>query len=439
MSQPTPYARQANYTDWSAAYPTAPHSGVSMDADFNAAALTLSGILANLALIQRDDGKVANASINLEQLGTGVLALFASTAGWKPRGLWLTATAYVVGDFVASGTGSYVCAVAHTGGVFATDKAAGKWILLFDTAGVTPGDGTVTAAKLAAGSVTAPAIGFTALDLTGSVHAQGGLAAGTAPGGALLHAKQAAGATYGKIERTTDVQGAVGYQIIGVGATWTLEQAAASSTLALRLGAVVSVTFTALGGSDTSGTVRALAGVVPIAGVGVGLSFGAAGGKLAAYDYDAVLWRDIKVQGLNTYLTAGGIDVLKATATGVDVTGLLTQNAIAVGYLGIPGNTQSAAYTIALADAGKDIYSENTAGQTVVIPTNAVLALGQGFTVSITNDGTTAITVDTTGVVVRLAGTSTVTGNRTIAAGGQALLRKVKSPDRWWIGGVGVS
>jgi len=42
---------------------------------------------------------------------------------------WITATAYVVGDFVTESGLEYYCVEAHTAGVFATDLAAVKWVL----------------------------------------------------------------------------------------------------------------------------------------------------------------------------------------------------------------------------------------------------------------------------------------------------------------------
>lgn len=48
------------------------------------------------------------------------------------QGDWLTATAYQVGNFVTDSDIYYVCAVAHTSGVLATDVAAGKWNVLVD-------------------------------------------------------------------------------------------------------------------------------------------------------------------------------------------------------------------------------------------------------------------------------------------------------------------
>jgi hypothetical protein len=46
---------------------------------------------------------------------------------WTSRGLWATATAYVVNDLVDVAGSAYICAIAHTSGTFATDYAAGKW------------------------------------------------------------------------------------------------------------------------------------------------------------------------------------------------------------------------------------------------------------------------------------------------------------------------
>jgi hypothetical protein len=47
---------------------------------------------------------------------------------------WVTSTAYVVGDVVATGGAVYKCLTAHTSGTFATDLAAVKWVLVTSTA-----------------------------------------------------------------------------------------------------------------------------------------------------------------------------------------------------------------------------------------------------------------------------------------------------------------
>lgn len=69
------------------------------------------------------------------QVGTAYTTVWVS---WMPRTvkfdttLWLTATAYAVGAVrTVEATGEcYRCLVAHTSGTFATDLAAGKWVLM---------------------------------------------------------------------------------------------------------------------------------------------------------------------------------------------------------------------------------------------------------------------------------------------------------------------
>ncbi len=43
---------------------------------------------------------------------------------------WVTSTSYTVGIVVTNSGSSYFCLVAHTSGTFATDLAAGKWLLV---------------------------------------------------------------------------------------------------------------------------------------------------------------------------------------------------------------------------------------------------------------------------------------------------------------------
>lgn len=85
----------------------------------------LNQTIANLALIQRDDGKLLDGLVEPYNFSSASMAYLSTR--WLPRGLWATATAYAVSDLVdVSGT-AYVCAIAHTSGVFATDYASGKW------------------------------------------------------------------------------------------------------------------------------------------------------------------------------------------------------------------------------------------------------------------------------------------------------------------------
>lgn len=442
MPQPPAYARSFSFGDDEASDPSGHVPGGSLDAEFNAIAVTSAAILANLVKIQRDDGALKNTVVTLDSLSADVLIALGGGGSWLPRGAWVTLTQYAVADVVQNGTATYVAAAVHVAAaVFADDYAAGKWIKLFDSAGVIPSDGSVTTPKIADGSVTEPKIGFTSLDLAGSIRGQGGLSAGTAPEGALMHAKTAAGAVLVKAERTTDAQGAVGYQIVGVGATWTLQQAAGSNNLQLLQGATIRLTFDETGYLVVAGAIRST-GADPAAGAGVHLSYIAGVGYLTSRDYTANAWKDLKLRGKDVYITAGGVDIAKATSTGMDILAgkTLTLDGSAVGYLGIPQNIDNDARTLSSADNGRHIYSENVAGQTITVPLNATDPLPVDYATLIINDGSNPISLtgeDAT-VLIRLAGTATVTQTRTIAAGGWAFVKKVKT-NRWWAGGNGVS
>lgn len=441
MTQPPAYVRQFNFADYSASYPGVQQPGASLDAEFNAVLGSIAGARASLAVIQRDDGRLANQSVTLESLSPAVMYALGAGVIWLPRGAWVALTAYAISDVIQSGTASYVCAVAHTSGTFATDVAAGKWIKLFDDAGTIPADGSVTAIKLAAGAVTAAAIGFTSLSLSGRVRATSGLQAGTAPAEGVLHAKLDTGDVHVKVERKTDAQGAAGYQIIGVAATWAILQPLSGSTLTFARNGTVGMTLTATGGIDQAGAIRAVDGAAPTVGAGVAMTYVGGGGahsaKITARDYDGASWTPLAIEGSTLTLVASAVTVASATATGIDFTGTVKRGGVELGYLGLPQNAQNGTYTLALTDSGKQIYSQNVAGQAIAIPTNAAVAFPVETVIVIVNDGANPITIGTTGVTVKLAG-SAFTGDRTIAANGIATLVKVGT-DRWFISGPGVA
>ena len=129
MSQPTQYDRLYNFVTYALANPSATYQPAYTDAEFNAIQLTLSETLINLSLIQRDDGALKNGVVTQDSFSTVVAALFA-TAGSTIRGAWVTATAYALKDVVTDGGVTYLCAVAHTSGTFATDLTAVKWVAL---------------------------------------------------------------------------------------------------------------------------------------------------------------------------------------------------------------------------------------------------------------------------------------------------------------------
>lgn len=439
MTQPTAYTRQFDFTDHSADHPDEQQPGNQLDAEFNAVLTTFSGILANLVLIQRDDGALRNGVVTLESMSSGALTALAGE--WTPRGTWLTATAYAVSDVVVDGTKTVVCAVAHTSGTFATDLAAGKWVLLYDTAGATIADGSITTAKLAPGAVTDAKQSLTTLDLTGTFRAQGGVAAGTASPGGLMHAKADSGHVYVTAERATAAQGRVGVEMLGVGTNWymRMDTSGTSLTFINNVLGTISTTLTQAGGLDQRGHIRTTASAPPSAGVGGMIYYSSSISYFDSYDFDAVAWKDLKVRGKDVYLTASAVDVVKVTSTTVafTATGGVTRNTYQMGYLGAPLNTQSGAYPLALTDCGKRIYCTNVAGQTITIPANATVAFPVDDAVMVLiNNGGGAVTVSPAVGVTLNWGAST--GSRTLGVKGVATLMKVAT-NEWFVVGTEIT
>lgn len=65
----------------------------------------------------------------------------------KPKGQWLTATAYVLGDLVYQTGSQYECITAHTSGTFATDLSGAKWRIFVAQGSAGAGTGDVLAAN----------------------------------------------------------------------------------------------------------------------------------------------------------------------------------------------------------------------------------------------------------------------------------------------------
>ena len=104
------------------------------------------------------------------------------------------------------------------------------------------------------------------------------------------------------------------------------------------------------------------------------------------------------------------------------------------GYKGLPQNSQTTGYTLALSDQGKHI-SITTGG--VTIPANGSVAFPIGSAITIFNNSGSNQTISITSDTLRQAGTAN-TGSRTLAQYGLATVVKVASTT-WVITGAGVS
>lgn len=107
------------------------------------------------------------------------------------------------------------------------------------------------------------------------------------------------------------------------------------------------------------------------------------------------------------------------------------------GNLGIPFNSQSAAYTAVLADDGLLHPSADTTARTFTIPANASVAYPLFKTLVFVNEhGAGLLTIAITSDTMYLAGDGS-TGSRTLAADGIAIAIKITATE-WLIAGTGL-
>jgi hypothetical protein len=173
----------------------------------------------------------------------------------------------------------------------------------------------------------------------------------------------------------------------------------------------------------------------------VGLQVGSAGG-VQAWDSD--------LQGIaNATLTSAGFIRTNGSGTYTsDTTTYLASSSLpgnpsnanaakGYGYVGMPQiNNPASPYTISATDSGKHIYM-TTSGRTITIPANGTTALEIGTTVVVVNGPGVTTTISINSDTVRLAGT-TATGTRTLSENGVATLIKIAATT-WIASGNGLA
>lgn len=130
MSQAQKYVRATDFSDEELAN-VGGRSTVrtaAVDSELDSIGVSLNRAIVNQILNQRDDGEIRDGRVKLFTLASDVLALLTQY-GSIPRGAWLTNTLYSPKDLVAQSGNTYISVTLHTSGVFATDLAAGKWLL----------------------------------------------------------------------------------------------------------------------------------------------------------------------------------------------------------------------------------------------------------------------------------------------------------------------
>jgi hypothetical protein len=147
--------------------------------------------------------------------------------------------------------------------------------------------------------------------------------------------------------------------------------------------------------------------------------------------------------GSNTLTDVAGTTATQTltnkTISGADNT-LTADGTNAVGFRVIPQNSQSAAYTLVLADSGKHILhpSADTTARTFTIPANSSVQFPIGTAITFINqNGAGVVTIAITTDTMRLSPAGT-TGSRTLAANGSATAIKITSTE-WLISGSGLT
>lgn len=149
MTAAPTYNRVYNFTGFQAAAPATPLPANEVDAELSAIKITLDAILANINLIQRSDGQLANASVGSAQLSPTLSLGVSPASQWSNAGV-----GYNVGQSVFYGFQLYACIKANVSGALTPNSDPTDWALLADFTANQLAPGSVTTAALAAQAVT---------------------------------------------------------------------------------------------------------------------------------------------------------------------------------------------------------------------------------------------------------------------------------------------
>lgn len=134
MPYPTPPAINTSYTAEEQSIGNGTLPGQELDVDFASLTSAIEDTIDFLKGITRSDGKLANGIVTEDSLAASIRIGFDAPAPWATPALYTTRST------VFQGFGFYLCTIAHTSSVFATDLASGRWQLL---ANLTPPGGSL--------------------------------------------------------------------------------------------------------------------------------------------------------------------------------------------------------------------------------------------------------------------------------------------------------
>jgi microcystin-dependent protein len=153
MALPTKPDIDYSYTGFAAGLGDGSFPGTQLDNDLIGLVDAISETIDFVGAVIRDDGQLQNGVVKKESLDASLVL------GVAPPRPWATARAYVVDETATINNSIYICTIAHTSGVFASDLGAGFWGLIAElTVPAAISDGTVTEPKHATGGVSTRAL-----------------------------------------------------------------------------------------------------------------------------------------------------------------------------------------------------------------------------------------------------------------------------------------
>jgi hypothetical protein len=237
---------------------------------------------------------------------------------------------------------------------------------------------------------------------------------------------------------------------------WGTDSAGTGTVTSIDVSGGTTGLTTSGGPITTSGTIT-LAGTLDAANGGTGVANNAASTLTISGAYATTLTvtaaTGVTLPTTGTLATLAGTETLTnktltsptltapvlGTPASGDLSSCTADGTDEVGFKNIPQNSQSAAYTLVLADAGKHIFhpSGDANARTYTIPANASVAYPIGTALTFINMTAEVVTIAITTDTMYLSSDGT-TGSRSLAQYGSATAIKMTSTD-WLISGSGLT
>jgi len=188
------------------------------------------------------------------------------------------------------------------------------------------------------------------------------------------------------------------------------------------------------GDLDTIDALFSASGALAVASGGTG----AANASAARTALGLVIGTDVQAYDADTTTLTNTQSLTNKTISGASNT-LTVDGTDAVGFKNIPQNSQSADYTLVLADSGKHIFhpSGDANARTYTIPANASVAYPIGTAITFINMTSQVVSIAITTDTMNLSSAGT-TGTRSLAQYGSATAIKIGSA-LWLISGSGLT